>query len=197
MRTIVATRVEQSGPPRGSRNLEERLMVRFPRVWRAVAAVGQRLFSPRSRLRRAFFRREMISAYAAASREDYELIMVRYAPGIEFRFAAEFGELDVGGTSAGRDGMLKLINAFQEAWQQVEFHPAMFIDVGDRALALGHIRQVGAATGLEFVTEFAQLLTLGRGAIAREEEFLSWDKGMQAAGLDPDAIALPRAVRAA
>jgi ketosteroid isomerase-like protein len=87
--------------------------------------------------------------------------------------------------------MLRVIDAFQEAWERVEFYPAMFLDMGDQALALGHLRQTGAATGLEFVTEFAQLLTLGRGAIAHEQDFLSWDKGLRAAGIDPGAIALP------
>jgi hypothetical protein len=40
MRDVVVTRVQHSGPPRRSRSLEERLMVRFPGAWRALAALA-------------------------------------------------------------------------------------------------------------------------------------------------------------
>jgi ketosteroid isomerase-like protein len=132
----------------------------------------------------------MISGWAAATRRDYELMLVRYAPDVEFRFTPDFEALGLGGAFRGHDGMLSLIHAFEEAWERVEFQPAMMLDMGDRFVGLGHLR-VGTASGLAFEREFAQLLTLGHGAIASEHEFLSWDEGLRAAGLDPGAIALP------
>jgi ketosteroid isomerase-like protein len=131
----------------------------------------------------------MISAYAAATRRDYELMMVRYTPDVEFHFAPEFEGLGLAGIGRGQDGMLRLIDAFEEAWQRVEFEPALLLDMGDRAVALGHLRQTGAATGLEFRTEYAQLLAFDRGAVVHEQDFLSWDKALRAAGIDPGHVA--------
>jgi hypothetical protein len=80
MQDVVATPLQYSGP-RSSRNLEERIIVRFPRTWRALSALVQRRLSPRSRVRRALLRRNVVSGWNASSRRDYELLLVRYAPG--------------------------------------------------------------------------------------------------------------------
>jgi hypothetical protein len=80
MRTVVVTRMQYSGPPRRSRNLEERLMVRFSSVYRRQPTLLWRLLKPRSRLRRGFLRRAVVSAWAAFSRDDFELMLARYGP---------------------------------------------------------------------------------------------------------------------
>jgi ketosteroid isomerase-like protein len=188
---VVVTRVEQPGPPRRSRNLEERLMVRFPGVYRALAMLVWYRLSSRSPLRRALLRRQLISAYAAASRRDYELMLVRYARDVEFEYEPEFEPLGLSGTYRGHDGFLKFLEVWGEAWEEWEVWPAAVVDMGDRCLALAHNRLPGTASGLELGGEFAQLLTVTRGLVAYEREFLSWEKGLRAAGLDPDAIALP------
>jgi hypothetical protein len=46
-------------------------------------------------------------------------------------------------------------------------------------------------SGLELEREFAQLLTLRGVLVAHEQFFFGWNKGLRAAGLDPDAIAFP------
>jgi hypothetical protein len=166
-------------------------MVRFPGAWRAVAAVGHRMLRPRSRLRRAFMRRQMISAYAAASRRDFELMLVRYARDAEVEFDPDLEPLGLSGTFRGHEGMLKMIETFGAAWERWEIWPELVLDMGDRFLGLGRFRLPGTASGLEFEPEFAQLLIPKHGVVAYEHEFLSWDKGLRAAGLDPDAIELP------
>jgi hypothetical protein len=197
MRDVVATRVQYRGTPRRTRNLEERLMVRFPGAWRALAVVGLRLLSPRSRLRRAFVRRQWISAYAAASRRDFESMLVRYARDVQVQFEPDVEALGLGGTFRGHDGLVKIIETWGEAWEGWELSPAMVLDMGDRFVGLGHIRFPGTASGVEFERGFAQLLTVRGGLVAYEQEFLSWDKGLRAAGLDPAAIALPSRPKAA
>ena len=188
MGEVVVTRMEYVREPRRSRNLEERLMVRFPGAYRALLAAGQRLFSPRSRLRRATLRREWISAYAAASRRDYELMLVRYAADVEVEFDPGMQSLGLGGTYRGHDGLLTIIERFGDAWEDWTVAPAWAIDMGDRFLGLGHFRLPGTASGLEFTSEFAQVLTFTRGLVSHEREFLSWENGLRAAGLDPDLI---------
>lgn len=164
-------------------------MVRFPAAWRAMAALVQRLFSPRSRLRRALLRRAVVSGWDAFSRLDFELMLVRYAPDVEYEFDPQFEALGIGGTFHGHEGTLELIEAFGEAWGQRELRPTLILDLDDRALILGTLRLPGTASGLEFESEYAQLLTPRGGLIAHERDFLAWDAGLRAAGLEPQAFA--------
>lgn len=185
------TRVQHSGPSGRARNLEERLTVRFPGGYRVVAALVQRRVSPRSRLRRLVLRRLQVSAYAAFSRRDYELMLIRYDRDAELEFEPDFAPLGLSGKHRGHDGMLTMIATLDEGWTDPEIVPAMVLDMGDRGVGLGHLRVRGAASGIELESEFAQLLEFRRGLVARERAFLSWKKGLRAAGLDPEAIALP------
>jgi hypothetical protein len=191
MRDIVVTRVPYSGPPRRSRNLQERLMVRFPTVYRRVAALALRRLRPRSGVRRAMLCRALVSGWDAAARKDFELVLVRYAPDVEVEFDPEFEALGLGGTFRGHDGWLKVQQAFNEAWERRERVPEFVLDLGDRVLMLGSFRLPGNVSGLELEREWAQLATLRGGLTAHEQYFFGWDKGLRAAGLDPDAIALP------
>jgi hypothetical protein len=76
MKEFVATRVEFSGSPRVSRNVAERLMVRFPGLYRRLSALIQGRLRPRSRLRRTLLRREVVSGWSAVNRRDLELMLV-------------------------------------------------------------------------------------------------------------------------
>jgi ketosteroid isomerase-like protein len=118
-------------------------------------------------------------------------MLVRYAPDVEVEFDPDFEALDLGGTFRGHDGLLKLLRNFSDAWERWDPLPAAVLDMGDRFIVLGHLRLPGNVSGLELDSEFAQLLTVRDGLCAREQEFMSWDKALRAAGLDPDAIALP------
>jgi SnoaL-like protein len=124
-------------------------MVRFPRLYQLLAALAQRLLSPRSRLRRVLVRRMLISAYAAASRRDYDLMLVRYARDAEIDFEPDLEPLGLSGTHRGHDGILAMIAGFEQAWDDPELVPAMVVDMGDRAVGLGHFRLRGAASGIE------------------------------------------------
>ena len=166
-------------------------MVRFPAAYPLLAALLWRLLSPKSHLRRAFLRRHLVSAYAAASRRDYELMLVRYAPDVEVEYDPDFEPLGLGGTFRGHAGFLEFLETWGEAWEGWEAVPAMVLDMGERGLALGHVRLPGTASGVELEREFAQLITPRRGLVASEREFMSWEKGLRAAGLDPNSIALP------
>jgi hypothetical protein len=46
-------------------------------------------------------------------------------------------------------------------------------------------------SGLKLEREFASLFTRRGAAITRQQDFFGWEKGLRAAGLEPDAIALP------
>ena len=123
-------------------------------------------------------------------------MLVRYAPDVELKTAPDFEALDVGGTFRGHDGLRRAVQAFREAWERWEFRPATVLDLGDRLLALGTVRLPGTASGLELEREIAQLMTLRGGLVVRERDFLAWEDGLRAAGLDPDAVDLPALGRA-
>jgi hypothetical protein len=193
MPSVVATPIEYSGPPRVSRNFQERLTLRAPFLYRGVAMLVMRLLNPRSRLRRTLLRRQVASVYAAVNRRDFELLLVRYAPGVQIRFDPDLAPLGMGGTFRGHDGVLKIIETFGEAWERWVLLPAVVLDLGDRFVGLGRLHLPGTASGLEFEREFAQVWTFRRGLVVHEQQFLAWDKGLRAAGLDPEAIPLPSA----
>lgn len=161
-------------------------MVRFPGAFRRLGDLAQRALKPRSRLRQRLLGREMISAYDAATRRDYELMLVRYSPELELEFEADFTALDMRGDYSGRDGLIKMIETFGEAWEQWQLRPEWIIDFGDRFVALGRFHLPATASGLEFAPEFAQAVWVSGGAVRNEWQGLSWEKGLQAAGVDAD-----------
>jgi ketosteroid isomerase-like protein len=191
MREVVVTRVQYSGPPRPSRNLEEGLMVRFPSLYRRLAALVLRLLSPRSRLRRVLLRRALLSGWAAFNRRDFELMLVRYAPDVEFEFPPGQQTLGLSGTFRGHEAMADGLSELAEDWASLELEPAYNLDLGDRVLSLGFFCVRGRASGVQLEQQFAQLATLREGLVVRDHVWYRWEEGLRAAGLDPDAIALP------
>ena len=166
-------------------------MVRFPGAWRALARRVLRL-SPRSRLKRAMLGREMTSGWDAAWRRDFELMLVRYAADVEVQYDPDFEAIGLGGTFHGHDGIVRFLESWGEPWEGWELEPVAVLDLGDeRFLALAHVRLPGTTSGVRLESEFAQLVTIRDGLVMRDQEFRSWDKGLRAAGLEPDAIALP------
>jgi hypothetical protein len=188
---VVVTRVPYMGPPRRSRTLEERVLVRFPSLYRRLATVVFGLLSPRSRLRRVLIRRAIVSGWHATSRGDFELVPVRYADDAEIEFEADFEAIGLAGPFRGHEGILQRDKAFQQEWGRFEALPGTVLDRGDLIVVLGTLRLTGKASGLELDREVAQLITLRGGLAVRDRIFLSWERGLRAAGLDPDASVLP------
>ena len=172
-------------------------MVRFPGAWRALAALVQRLLRPSSRLRRALLRRNVVSGWAAASRRDFELMLVLYATDVVTELDPDLEVVGLAGPFRGHEGRLEWERAFQEEWQRWEALPTTVLDLGDRQVVLGKLRLAGKVSGLELEREVAQVLTPRDGLVAHERIFMAWDKGLRAAGLDPDAIVLPPPAKAA
>ena len=193
---VVITLVKRGGPPRRSRNFEERLMVRFPSLYRRFAALVLGL-SPRSRLRRAVLRRAAVSGWAAFARRDFELMLVRIAPDVEVEFQPGLQTLDFAGTYHGHAGLVEGLSKLFEVLDALKAEPGYILDLGNRILNLVVIRTRARASGVLLEQKVAQLLTAREGLVAREQSFFSWEEGMRAAGLDPNAIALPSREKAA
>jgi ketosteroid isomerase-like protein len=168
------------------RTVIDQLTVRFPRLARMFLAVGIRLTSPRSRVRRDGLRRVLRSGWAAAPRKDWELMFVRYSPDVVWEIPEEFQTLGFAASYHGHDGLAEGLERFSEAFESWEIRPARALDLGDRVLALGDFYGKARASGVEWQQKFSQLVTLERGLVVRDRFFYSWDQGLQAAGLDPE-----------
>jgi hypothetical protein len=118
-------------------------------------------------------------------------VPVRYADNAEIEFEADFEAIGLAGPFRGHHGILERDKAFQQEWGRFEAMPGIVLDRGDLVVVLGTVRLTGKASGVELEREVAQVITPRRGLAARDQIFLSWDRGLQAAGLDRDAIALP------
>jgi ketosteroid isomerase-like protein len=167
-------------------------MVHFPGLYRRLAALAQRRLSdPRSRLRRALLRRANISGWAAFNRRDFELMLVRYGPEVEFEFDPGEQTLGLSGTFRGHEAMTMALGELVEGWSQFELEPAYILDLGDRVLSFGFQHARGGASGVQLEQAIAQLVTAREGLVTRDVHFFTWEEGLRAAGLDPDTISLP------
>jgi hypothetical protein len=187
VRDVVITPVRHTGPRR-SRNLQERLMVGFPSLYRRLVPLVFRL-RPRSRLRRTLLRRAVDSGWTSFDRRDFELNFLYFASDAEFEFPPAMQALGIPAAFRGHEGRIEGMNKIFEVWGS-ELEPLYVLDLGDRLLNLGlwHIR--GRASGLPLEQELAQLVTLRNGLVIRDQNFNSWKEGLRAAGLEPDAITL-------
>jgi ketosteroid isomerase-like protein len=185
MPDVAVTKLEAAWPPRRSRTLDERLIVRFPSLYRRLAALVFRLLSPRSRLRRALLRRTVLSGWSSFDRRDFELNFIYFAPDAEFEFPSGMQTLGLADSFRGHEGRREALNKLFEVWGS-ELEPAYMLDLGDRVLNLGSWRTQARASGAQLEQEIAQLVTVRDGLIARDQTFFSWEDGLHAAGLDPD-----------
>jgi ketosteroid isomerase-like protein len=140
-------------------------------------------------------RREVLFGWSAFSRRDLEHMLVRYAPDVKFEFAPGQQTLGLDGTFRGHAGMVAGIRQLEEAWDSIELDPAATVDLGERVVNLGFVRWHARSSGVELNAENAQLITVRDGLVSEHRAWFSWEEGLRAAGLDPDAIALPNRER--
>lgn len=186
MEPPVVTRVVFDGQVPTRRTVTDRLTVRFPRMARRLLAIGIRLSSPRSAVRRDGLRRVLRSGWAAAPRKDWELMFVRYSPEVVWEIPEEFHTLGFAESYHGHEGLVEGLETFSEAFEFWEIRPARALDLGDRVLALGGFRGKARASGVEWQQQFSQLVTLEKGLVIRDRFFYSWEQGLRAAGLEPE-----------
>jgi hypothetical protein len=188
---VVITRVRPVRSARSSRTFDERLMVRLPWLYPRVVAPFISALPPRSRVRRGLLLRGVLSGWASFDRRDFDVNFIGFAQDTAFEFPPELQALDVPGSFRGLERRREAIDRVMEVWGS-DLEPLYILDLGSRLLNLGHWRIQGRASGLPLAQEIAQLVTLRRGLVVRDQTFFSWDDGLHAAGLDPAALALQR-----
>lgn len=163
------------------RTLNERLLVRFPALYRLFAARLMRL--PPSRLRSVAVAYAVARMYAAANRRDFELLLVGIDPRHEYRPAPEIMPPDLGGPTHGHDGYLRMWRYWLDAFDDIRYEPEEVLDLGAKLLVTVQQRGHGSGSGVAVSDPVFQLLTIRRGATVRQEDFRDRSEALEAAGL--------------
>jgi len=164
------------------RSLDERLFVRFPALYRLLAAAFFRL-PPRSRLRQLMLAHRARQAYAAANRRDFDLVLLGWDPGSEYRPSGDLLPPDLEAVFHGHDGMRKLWRYWLDAFEDIRWDPEEALDLGDNLLVTAQQRGHGSGSGVAVSEPVFQLFTFRRGLVVRQEDFLDRSKALGAVGL--------------
>ena len=122
---------------RQRRTIDERLFVRLPALFRLLSERVIRL-SPGSRIRRIMLTRLIRRAYGAMYRRDFDVLLPRLDPALEYRPRGGLFSVDVDTVIHGREGYRNLwettLEAFDDLW--IEAHEV--VDFGDRFVITFH-----------------------------------------------------------
>ena len=162
------------------RRLDGRMALRFPRALAFLARAVWRL-PARSRVRKGLLRRAVRLSFEAINRRDYESTFGLYHPDCELITPPEL--VGLGFEYHGREKRIGFQRKWIADWGEFGFHPEEIIDLGDRALLVGHIEGSGLSSGVGFESEWANLLTISAGRVIGEQIFLVNADALEAAGL--------------
>jgi hypothetical protein len=166
---------------RRQRTLDQRLIVRFPALYRRLAGALTRL-SPRSRLRRSMLARTVALVYAAANRRDFEVVFAGMDLEVyEYRPNRDLMPPDLDAAFYGRDGYLRLWRYWLDAFGDIRWEPEEILDFGEKFLVKTQQRGRGSGSGVVVSEPVFQLFTVRGGLVVRQEDFLDRSEALEAA----------------
>ena len=173
--------------------MSERPLSRLERTQNALILTGFgqmmvrrfRRLRPGSRLRRLGYRNGVtltLKSLLARNRDglacfyepDAEIIVPPW-PGLAERYT-------------GPDGFMDFFEAWTESWDQVELEITEVIDAGDVAIVFGWMHTRGGASGVATRQAYSAVFNYNASRITRGEWFLSWEEGIDAAGLEGEPL---------
>ena len=164
------------------RSLDQHLFVHFPALYRLIADGFMRL-PTRSRFRRLILAGFMARIYAAANRRDFEVVLLGWDPGSEYRPSTELMPPDLEPVFLGHEGYLRLWRYWLEAFEDIRWDPEEMLDFGGQLLVTTQQKGHGSGSGVSVAEPVFQLFTLRRGLVVRQEDFLNRSQALEAAGL--------------
>jgi ketosteroid isomerase-like protein len=169
---------------RTSRTLDQRLLVRFPRL---AVANSRRIakLPPTSSLRRSTLCRASELALNAYNRRDLEAVVLGSHPDFEFHPGKNWVEAGfVEPCYYGFEGYRSYIANADEIWEgQNLLSPVELLDAGNRHALLASSWVRAQASGVNLTTEFAIVSTWENGLIVRFDEFFDHAEACAAVGL--------------
>lgn len=173
---------------RSRRTLDQRLMIRFPRLAAAsVRFIGNR--PPSSRLRQAALSRAVRLAAEAYNRRDLDAVVVTYHPELEYRPARSWVEAGFFEPCYhGRDGYREYVAITAEVFGgEVYFMPVELVDLGERIVMLAKVPMRAQASGVPLTEKFAYVSTMKDGMVIRLQEYYDHAEALAAVGLSEEA----------
>jgi ketosteroid isomerase-like protein len=168
---------------RPSRPLDQRLLVRFPRLAVVSAQLLNRL-SPRSRLRRAVLSRASVLAIEDVNRGEYDLALVSKHPHCEYRPPREMIEAGlVQSCYRGHAGYRELMTDWSHAGD-LHLEDVELLDLGDRLVLLAALAlRWRQRADNPFSRKWACVITLDGGRAIREQYYWNHAEALEAVGL--------------
>jgi hypothetical protein len=168
------------------RTLDERFFVRFPALYRLLAARLMRL-PLRSWLRRVMLVRLAGRAAAAANRRDFAVLLYGFDPAIKFELPESplggYVPPDLVGVHRGHKGYRHMWEGLLEVWPDLRLDPEEIIDFGERVLAAGSITGHGRHSGIALDASLFQVFTLRQGLIIGQKDFNDRERAFEALGI--------------
>jgi ketosteroid isomerase-like protein len=127
--------------------------------------------------------------YDAWNRGDVEAIVAGIPDEFEFHMRGSVPGLP--NVIQGREGARMLFDEWLRGpWEGIlEMHVDHLIDVGDdRALGLITFRGTGKGSGVAVEQPYAHLVTYRDGLLVHVEGFVTWERALEAAGIDPGEL---------
>lgn len=167
-----------------SRTLDQRLLLRFPRLAAAYVRLIARL-SASSRLRQAAIGRGVRLGVEAYNRRDLEAAVVGWDPGFEYRPGREWVEGGlVESCYRGSEGYRRYAEVADGiAGGKLHLRRVELIDLGERLLILADAPTHAQAGDTTPSDPFATLADLKDGRVIRAQEYFDHAEALEAAGL--------------
>jgi ketosteroid isomerase-like protein len=121
-------------------------------------------------------------AAEANNRGDYESFLEEFDPDVEWHgiFGVMFGVETT--MVKGHEGLLGYVRDLDEGFCVRDVQWSEFRDLGDRVIALGHVRARGRESGAEFDSPYGGVAEFKDGKIVRYRDYLNRAEALEAAG---------------
>ena len=83
----------------------------------------------------------------------------------------------------GHQGVREGVRDGQEAFSEIQAEPSEVRDLGERVLAIGHLRACGRESGAITESAIAWIVEFKGGKVIRVREYLDPEEALKAAGL--------------
>jgi hypothetical protein len=167
-----------------TRTLDQRLLLRFPRLTVAYLRLIDKL-PPGSRLRQAAVWRGVRLGLEAYNRRDLDAAVIGWHPGFEYHPARDWVEAGlVEPCYRGLEGYRRYVVIADEiSGGELYLKPIELIDLGGRLLILADAPIRAQASDAPQTDPFAAVTTLKDGRVIHAQEYFDHAQALEAAGL--------------
>jgi ketosteroid isomerase-like protein len=154
-----------------SRHLDERLALRFPGLFRFVAARVTAM-PPGSRLRYRLLKRAVDRAFEAVSRRDIDAAVLGMAPDCELNNIGE--PVGFAKRFRGHEGIKEFFQLWLAEWGAIEYALEDLVDLGDRLVYRYKATGRGGTSGVPVTLTQGAVVYLENGRTTRYDLYWDW-----------------------